>query len=329
MDAIIGNPKPPAGAAAPGLTGFAPASGATPVPVGAVALIKEGSTVSFMADVIEASAAAAIIVDFWAPWCGPCKQLGPALEKAVTAAGGAVRLVKINVDENQELAQQMRIQSIPAVYAFKDGRPVDGFVGALPEAQVKQFVQKLVALGGAAASPSPIAEALELAKAALAINDTARAVNIWTQVVQHEPQNLEALAGLGRAALAKNELVQAKEFLARVPPDQAGHADIAALRAGLELAEAGAKSAGATAELEARLAANPKDHQARLDLASTLFAGGQREAAIDHLLAVVRADREWNEQAARKKLLKFFEALGPTDPLTLAARKRFSAILFS
>ena len=330
MDAIIGNPKPPAGAAAPGLTGFAPAAGISPAAGnGAAVLIKEGSTASFMADVIEASAAAAIIVDFWAPWCGPCKQLGPALEKAVTAAGGAVRLVKINVDENQELAQQMRIQSIPAVYAFKDGRPVDGFVGALPEAQVKQFVQKLVALGGGAAPPSPIAEALELAKAALAANDIARAVNIWTQVVQHEPQNLEALAGLGRAALAKNELVQAREFLARIPADQASHSDVAALRAGLELAEAGAKSAGATAELEARLAANPKDHQARLDLASALFAAGNREAAIDHLLAVVRADREWNEQAARKQLLKFFEALGPTDPLTLAARKRFSAILFS
>jgi putative thioredoxin len=298
---------------------------------GAAGLVKDGSTESFMADVIDASAQAGIVVDFWAPWCGPCKQLGPALEKAVLAAKGAVRLVKINVDENQELAQQMRIQSIPAVYAFKDGRPVDGFVGALPEGQVKQFVQKLAALGpgGGGAAPSPIADALALAKAALEAGDQARAANIWGQVLQMEPGNVEAIAGLARFAIAKKDFAKAKELLARVPADQAGAPEIAAAKAALELAEAGAKSAGATGEFEARLAQNPKDHQARIDLSTALFAAGEREKAIDQLLESIRLEREWNEQAARKQLLKLFEAVGLSDPLTIAARKRLSSILFS
>ena len=319
MDAIIGK-----GASAP----KGPATGPSPAN-GAAGLIKDGSTESFMADVIEASAQAAVIVDFWAPWCGPCKQLGPALEKAVAAANGAVRLVKINVDENQELAAQMRIQSIPAVYAFKDGRPVDGFVGALPEGQVKQFVQKLASLGTGTAAASPVADALALAKSAQQAGDTARAANIWSQVLQMEPANLEALAGLARFAVAKKDFAKAKEMLARVPADQAAQAEITAAKAALELAEAGAKAAGATAELEARLAHNPKDHQARLDLAGALFASGNREQAIDQLLESIRLDRAWNEEAARKQLLKLFEAVGLADPLTVAARRRLSAILFS
>ncbi|MGA3305562.1 MAG: thioredoxin [Stellaceae bacterium] len=320
MDAIIGK-----GASAP----KGPALGQSPAN-GAAGLIKDGSTESFMADVIEASSQAAIVVDFWAPWCGPCKQLGPALEKAVAAAKGAVRLVKINVDENQELAAQMRIQSIPAVYAFKDGRPVDGFVGALPEGQVKQFVQKLASLGpGGGEAVSPVADALALAKSAQQAGDMARAANIWTQVLQMEPANLEAIAGLARFAVTKKDFAKAKEMLALVPADQAGQAEIAAAKAALELAEAGAKTAGATAELEARLAQNPKDHQARLDLAGALFAAGEREKAIDQLLESIRLDREWNEQAARKQLLKLFEAVGLADPLTVASRKRLSAILFS
>jgi putative thioredoxin len=312
MDAIIGKP------------GKGPAPGAA----AADAAIKDGSTATFMADVIDASAEAAIVVDFWAPWCGPCKQLGPALEKAVKDAKGAVRLVKINVDENPELAQQMRIQSIPAVYAFKDGRPVDGFVGALPDAQVKQFVQRLAALGGGAAA-SPIADALALAKEANAAGDVARAANIWTQVLQHEPQNLEALVGLARAALAKQDLARAKALIERVPADQASHADVAAVKTALELAEAGQKAAGEVGKYEARLAADPKDHQARLDLAVALFGAGQREQAIDHLFEIIKRDRAWNEDAARKQLLKFFEAIGLADPLTVAARRRLSAILFA
>jgi putative thioredoxin len=312
MDAIFGKPGKAAAT-----------SGAV-----AGAAIKDGSTATFMADVIDASAEAAIVVDFWAPWCGPCKQLGPALEKAVKDAKGAVRLVKINVDENQELAQQMRIQSIPAVYAFKDGRPVDGFVGALPDAQVKQFVQRLAGLAGGAA-PSPIADALALAKEANAAGDVARAINIWTQVLQHEPGNVEAIVGLARAALAKKDLARAKALLAGVPAEQASHADIAAVKTALELAEAGQKAAGEIGKYEARLAADPKDHQARLDLAVALFAAGEREKAIDHLLEIIRRDRAWNDDAARKELLKFFEAIGLADPLTVAARRRLSSILFS
>jgi len=327
MDTIIGKgagaPKGPVSGQSSlnGPSNNGPASGKA-------GLIKDGSTESFMADVIDASAQTAVIVDFWAPWCGPCKQLGPALEKAVLDAKGAVRLVKINVDENQELAQQMRIQSIPAVYAFKDGRPVDGFVGALPEGQIKQFVQKLAALGPGGAA-SPIADALEMAKAALSAGDQARAANIWTQILQMEPGNVESLAGLARFAMAKKDFAKAKEFLGKVPADQAGHAEIAAAKAALELAEAGAKSSGALAEFETRLAQNPKDHQARIDHSTALFASGEREKAIDHLLASIRLEREWNEQAARKQLLKFFEAIGLADPLTIASRKRLSAILFS
>jgi len=309
MDAIIGKGKAPS------------------APAGAAPAIKEGSTSSFMADVIDASAEAAIVVDFWAPWCGPCKQLGPALEKAVRESKGAVRLVKINVDENQELAQQMRIQSIPAVYAFKDGRPVDGFVGALPEAQVKQFVQRLASLPGGA--PSPIADALELAQQAHQAGDLARAVNIWSQVLQMEPQNVAALAGLARAALAQKDVKRARDYLARVPAGEAAHPEIAAVRAALDLAEAGQKASGETAALEARIAANPADHQARLDLATALFATGQRETAIDHLVDSIKRDRNWNEGAARKQLLKLIEAMGPADPLTATARRRLSSILFS
>ncbi len=290
-------------------------------------LVKNSSTATFMADVIDASHDAVVVVDFWAPWCGPCKQLGPALEKAVRDAKGAVRLVKINIDENPDLAQQMRIQSIPAVYAFKDGRPVDGFVGALPDSQVKQFITKQAASAGPGASP--ITEAVALAKEAVAAGDLPRAANVFAQIVQHDPGNVDALAGLARIAIAKKDLKQAKDLLAKIPADQDKHAEVIAARTGLELAEAGSKAAGAINELKARLARDPKDHQARLDLATALFAAGEREAAIDQLLDSVRRDREWSEQAARKQLVKFFEAIGLGDPLTVQSRKRLSSILFS
>jgi putative thioredoxin len=287
---------------------------------------KDVTTATFMTDVIDASHDVPVIVDFWAPWCGPCKQLGPIIEKAVREAKGAVRLVKIDIDKNQELAAQMRIQSIPAVYAFKDGRPVDGFVGALPESQVKQFVQKLAKLGGGS---SPIEEGLAMAKEALAEGDAATAANIWQQIVQHEPGNVEALAGLAKLAIQKKDLARAREWLARIPAADANHAEASAARAALELAEAGEKAAGGVGDLRRRLEADPKDHQARLDLASALFATGEREEAVDQLLDLVRRDRAWNEEAGRKQLVKFFEAMGPTDPLTVAARRRLSSILFS
>jgi putative thioredoxin len=303
-----------------------PILGAAPAPAETANLVKNGSTETFMTDVIDASHDAAVVVDFWAPWCGPCKQLGPALEKAVRDARGAVRMVKINIDENPELAQQMRIQSIPAVYAFKDGRPVDGFVGALPESQVKQFVGRLA---GGAAGPSPVEEALALAQEAMNAGDTARAANIYTQVVQHEPGNAVATAGLARIAIGKKEFAKARQLLERVPKESAGHADIAAARAALELAETGEKAQGAVGELRRRLERNANDHEARYDLASALFASGARAEAVDELLDLVKRDRKWNDEAARKQLVKFFEALGHADPLTVAARRRLSSILFS
>ncbi len=290
------------------------------------AVVKDVSTADFMAEVVDASFDQPVIVDFWAPWCGPCKQLGPILEKVVRAANGAVRMVKLNIDENPEIAQQMRIQSIPAVYAFKDGRPVDGFVGALPESQVKQFVQRL---GGGRMGPSPVEQALEMAKEAAQGGDHNTAATLYSQVLQHEPDSVEALAGLARALVGRGDLDKAKQLLAGVPKDVEKHADIAAARSAIELAEQAQRAKGAIGGLRDRLAANPDDHQARLELATALFGAGEREAAIDELLTLYKRDREWDDQAARKQLVKFFEVMGPTDPLTLSARRRLSSLMFS
>ena len=303
------------------LIGGGPGGGA-----GAAAAVKDVTTASFMAEVVDASFDQPVIVDFWAPWCGPCKQLGPILEKVVRGANGAVRMVKLNIDENPEIAQQMRIQSIPAVYAFKDGRPVDGFVGALPESQVKQFVQRL---GGGGGGPSPVDEALAMAKEAVQTGDHASAVALYSQILQHEPEHIEALGGLVRALVARGELDKAQQALARVPKESANHADIAAARAALELAEQAQKAMGSAGKLRARLEQNPDDHEARLELATALFGSGEREAAVDELLNLYKRDRNWDEGAARKQLVKFFEAMGPTDPLTLSARRRLSSLMFS
>jgi putative thioredoxin len=299
---------------------------------GAVAagdLIKNSSQAAFMADVVDGSRDVPVIVDFWAPWCGPCKQLGPMLEKAVREAKGAVRMVKINVDEAQELAAQMRIQSIPAVYAFFQGRPVDGFVGALPESQIKAFIQRLTQLGGGEAGPSPVEEALEAAKQALAENDLGTASAIYGQVLAHEPGNIPATAGLARAHLMAGDAGRARALIDAVPKDKAGAAEIASVRSAIELAEQAGKAAGELEPLKQRLAKDPNDHQARFDLAMAQYAAGNREQAIDELLEIVKRNREWNEQAARKQLLKLFEAMGPTDELTVSARRRLSSILFS
>src|SRR5215510_10790940 len=297
---------------------------------GAGDLVKDTNTASFRADVIDASMQVPVIVDFWAPLCGPCKQLGPIIERAVKEAKGAVKLVKINVDENQELAAQMRIQSIPAVYAFFQGRPVDGFVGAQPESAIKQFIARLSKLAsGAEPGPSPIEEALEHAEAALKEGDHEAASAIFAQILEHEPDNVKALGGMVRCCIAVGELDQAKKFLAQVPAAQANDPAIAGARAQIELAEAGQKTAGQSQELRARVDANPKDFEARFALAQALFAGNDREGGVDQLLEIIRINRAWNEEAARKELVKFFEAMGPTDPLTLSARRRLSSLLFS
>src|SRR3984893_10922856 len=291
------------------------------------AAVKDVTTATFMTEVVDGSFEAPVIVDFWAPWCGPCKQLGPILEKTVRATGGAVRMVKVNIDENPQIAQQMRVQSIPAVYAFKDGRPVDGFVGALPDSQVKQFVQRLG--GGKGGGPSPVEEAMAMAKEALQSGDHKTAGALYAQVLQRDPANLEALAGNIRAMIARGDLAKARQALDRLPKEGAAHVEITAARSALELAEQAQKAMAGASKLRARLAANPDDHEARFDLATALFGSGNREAAIDELLDLFKRDREWNEQAARKQLVKFFEAMGPTDPLALSGRRRLSAQMFS
>ncbi|CAO3449153.1 co-chaperone YbbN [Azospirillum sp. Vi22] len=304
------------------------AAGAAPA---AGDLIKDSSDRAFMADVIEASQSVPVIVDFWAPWCGPCKQLGPILEKTVLAAKGKVRLVKIDTDKDPMIASQLRVQSIPAVYAFFQGRPVDGFMGALPESQVKAFVEKLLKLAGAAGGGEGdiLEEALAQAKEALEAGDTQTASEIYGEILQADPENLNAVAyaGLVRCLIVNDELARAKQMLDKVPEQIAKDKEIAAVRSALEVAEQAA-NAGPIPELTEKVARNEDDHEARFDLALALFAAGKREAAVDELLELVRRDRAWNDEAARKQLVKFFEAFGPTDPLTVQSRRRLSSILF-
>jgi len=293
-------------------------------------LIKDSDQTKFAKDVLEASRTVPVIVDFWAPWCGPCKTLQPMIEKVVTEAKGAVKLVKINIDQNQMLAQQLRIQSIPAVYAFFGGRPVDGFMGAVPESQVREFVGRLVqATGGANGDGADdLNAALEHATQAVADGDFQLAAQIYNEVLEVAPDNLPALAGLARCYAQEGQADQARAVLAKVPAKDKGNADIVAVQAQLDLAEA-AKAAGPIGELKAKAEKDPKDFQSRLDLAMAYWAGEQKQEAIDELLAMIKLDRNWNEAAARQQLLKFFEALGFTDPLAVAGRKRLSNILFS
>jgi len=294
-------------------------------------LIKDSDQTKFAKDVLETSRTVPVIVDFWAPWCGPCKTLQPMIEKVVKEANGKVKLVKIDIDKNQMLAQQLRIQSIPAVYAFFGGRPVDGFMGAVPESEIKAFVDRLIqASGGATADPGAvqIAELLEQAKAAVAQNDMDTAAQVYSEILGAEPANVTALAGLARYQVSIGDMEQAKELLAQIPAKEKTHADVVVAQAAIDLAEK-AKEAGPVDELKAKAAANPKDFQSRLDLAMAYWAGDQKQEAIDELLSMIRLDRVWNEGAARQQLLKFFEALGFSDPLSVDGRKRLSTILFS
>lgn len=299
-----------------------------PIPGGDAGLVKDTTTATFMADVIEASKTAPVIVDLWAPWCGPCKQLGPLLEKVVREAKGKLRLVKVDIDKNPQIAQQFRVQSIPAVFAVADGRVIDGFVGALPESQVKAFAKRLMSAGGEDEAAAQIADALAQAKELLDEGDLGTASAIFGQVLQHDPENVAALGGLSRCQIKAGDLAEAKALLEKAPKDKENDPEIAAARSALELAEQALKS-GPIDELKTTVAANPADHAARLDLANALYASGRNEEAIEELLELVKRDRKWNEEAARKQLVKLFEALGPTNPLVATGRRRLSSILFS
>jgi putative thioredoxin len=300
-------------------TGAAPA--ATAAPEG---LIKETTTQGFMKDVIEESKRQPVLIDFWAPWCGPCKQLTPVLEKVVKAAKGKVKLVKMNIDDHPAIPGQMGIQSIPAVIAFVNGQPADGFMGALPESQVTAFIERLTKgkVGGEAQDLMKEAEAL------VAEGDAQSAAQIYAQLIQEDDTNVGAVAGLARCYLAVGQLDKAKETLAKIPEAKRNDAAVAAARAALEVAEQ-ANSVGPVGELEKKVAANPLDHQARFDLAVALSAANKRQEAVDQLIEVVRRDRKWNDDGARKQLVQFFEAWGPTDEATVAGRRRLSSILFS
>jgi putative thioredoxin len=301
--------------------------GGGPTPQAAPDLIKDTTTQTFVKDVIEESRRQPVLIDFWAEWCGPCRQLTPILEKAVKAAKGRVKLVKMNIDQHPAIPGQMGIQSIPAVIAFVNGQPADGFMGALPESQVTAFIDKLTAGVPAAGEPN-IAEILKEADAVLAEGDPAGAAQIYAEVLSVEATNIAALAGLARCYMETGAIDQAKQTLALVPEAKRGEAAVKAVQATIDLAEQ-AQSLGPVAELEAKVAANPLDHQARFDLAIALNAGGDRIAATDRLLEIVKRDRKWNDDGARKQLVQFFEAWGPTDEATVEGRKRLSTILFA
>ena len=289
-------------------------------------LIKETTTQTFVKDVIEESKRQPVLIDFWAPWCGPCRQLTPIIEKAVRAAKGKVKLVKMNIDEHPAIPGQMGIQSIPAVIAFVNGQPADGFMGAVPESQVTAFIDKLTA-GMPGAGEPDIAEILKEAEV-LAEGDPATAAQIYAEVLAADATNIPALAGLAKCYVATGAIEQAKQTLAIVPESKRNEAAVKAVQASIDLAEQ-AKALGPVTELEQKVAADPLDHQARFDLATALNASGKRAEATHQLLEIVKRDRKWTEDGARKQLVQFFEAWGPTDEATVEGRKRLSTVLFS
>ncbi len=286
-------------------------------------LIKDGSDAGFMTDVIEASKARPVLVDFWATWCGPCRTLTPMIEKAVRAAGGAVKLVKIDVDENPAYAGQLRVQSIPTVYAFVDGQPVDGFQGAVPDSQLKAFIDKLT---GGTSADSDIEQLMSLGEESLSLNDLGGAAQAFAQVMTLEPAHERAIAGMARVYLADGDVDQARQTIAMAPRDSRD-ATVQSVRA--QLALRATAPVGAGGELEAKVAADPTDHQARYDLSLAQAASGDLKGAVDSLLAIVAADRDWNDQAARKQLLVVFEAAGAASDVARDGRRRLSSILFA
>jgi putative thioredoxin len=286
--------------------------------------IKDTTEATFMADVVETSRDVPVIVDFWAPWCGPCKTLGPALEAAVTAAKGKVRMVKVDVDQNQRIAAQLRIQSIPTVYAFWQGQPVDGFQGAVPASEIKAFVERLTALSG----DGGLAEAFEAAGAMLEQGAAVDAAETFAAILSEEPEHAGAYGGLVRAHLALGNEDQAEALLNNAPAKIAQSAEVEAARAQLSLLRQ-ARNAGPMAQLEAAVAADPADHQARFDLATALLAAGRTDEAVDQLLDLFRRDRDWNEGAAKTQLFTIFDSLKPNDPLVLKGRRRLSSMMFA
>jgi putative thioredoxin len=297
----------------------------TPVPgTSSDDLVKDTTTANFRQDVLAESMQQPVLVDFWAPWCEPCKQLTPILEKAVRAAGGKVKLVKMNIDEHPQIAGQLGVQSIPAVFAFQRGQPVDGFMGALPESQIKSFIERLVGPLGPNAAEEILAEADRL----FTEGDIGGAAELYSAVLAQDPENVVALAALVKLHVEVNDLEGAKRFLAMAPEAKANDPALAGARAAIELAEQ-AGSLGDLADLQRRVETDPTDHQARFDLAVGLNARGRREEAANHLLEIVRRDRNWNDDGARKQLVQFFEAWGPMDAMTLAGRRRLSSLLFS
>ena len=296
-------------------------------PQAAPDLIKDTTTQTFVKDVIEESKRQPVLIDFWAEWCGPCRQLTPMLEKAVRAAKGKVKLVKMNIDQHPAIPGQMGIQSIPAVIAFVDGRPADGFMGAIPESQVNAFIDKL-SKSMPGSGEASIAEILKEAETLLAEGDPAGAAQVYAEALSVDATNIAALAGLAKCYVTTGAVDQAKQTLAMVPESRRNDAAVKAVQAAIDLAEQ-AKSVGPIGELEQKIAANPLDHQARFDLATALNASGKRKEATTHLLEIVKRDRKWNDDGARKQLVQFFEAWGGSDEATVEGRKRLSTVLFS
>lgn len=287
-------------------------------------LVYDTSTASFPKDVIEASKDAIILVDFWADWCGPCKQLTPLIENVVRSYGGKVRLAKLNVDQHPAISGQLRIQSLPTVYAFQDGRPIDGFTGAQPESAIREMIDRHL---GAAAEAST-AEILAEAKVALEEGNLQGAAEVFAMVLQSEPQHATALAGLAQCYLKSGDIERARQTIALVPPDKQSEPDVSSVLAALELSDRAATVVD-TSALEARLSSNPADHEARLELAVASAGNGDKERAVDELIEIFRQNRGWNDEAARKQLVQFFEAWGPKDPSTLDGRRKLSALMFA